>query len=192
MKRPRLLPLSLPHGFTLLELLTVMTIIMILAGMVLAGMGYAQQKAALSRAQAEIAALSTALESYKADNGEYPKDTSTDALDPSTSGNPTAYTDAGKTLYYSLRSDYDQDGKVDETLDDNGDVVSRLKAYFEFKDSMLSADKSAGNAYMVDPFGNAYGYSTKGTYNPTFDLWSTGRETATPSAEVQEKWVKNW
>jgi len=189
MKRPRLFPLRLRHGFTLLELLTVITIIIILAGMILAGMGYAQQKAAASRAQAEIAALSTALESYKADNGEYPKDAATDALDPSGSGNPADYKTAGQTLYYSLRSDYDKDGKVDEIKDGDDNVVGRLKVYFEFKDSMLSTDKTA----MVDPYGSTYGYSTKGTYNPTFDLWSTGGQTAAPTTDaIKGKWIKNW
>jgi type II secretion system protein G len=61
-----------PAGFTLLELLVVITIIAILAGLILNTAGYMQKKAARSRAEAEIAALSAALESYKADMGDYP------------------------------------------------------------------------------------------------------------------------
>lgn len=60
------------HGFTLVELLVVITIIAILAALVLSTAGGIQDKAARSRAQSEIAALSAALESYKADNGDYP------------------------------------------------------------------------------------------------------------------------
>ena len=40
--------------------------------------GYAQKKGARSRAEAEIAAMSAALESYKADNGVYPTNPDTD------------------------------------------------------------------------------------------------------------------
>src|SRR4051794_20927715 len=63
---------SLVPAFTILELLIVITIIIILAGLTIATMGYAQSKARRSRAEAEIAAISAALENYKADNGVYP------------------------------------------------------------------------------------------------------------------------
>ncbi len=67
----------LARGFTLVELLVVITIIAILAALVLSTAGGIQDKAARSRAQSEIAALSAALESYKADNGDYPTGTAT-------------------------------------------------------------------------------------------------------------------
>jgi general secretion pathway protein G len=60
-------------GFTLIELLVVVAIIALLAGLVLQTAGYVQRKGATSRAEAEIAALSAALESYKVDMGEYPR-----------------------------------------------------------------------------------------------------------------------
>ena len=60
------------EGFTLIELLIVITIIAILASLVLAAAGSVQKKGARSRTEAEIAALGAALESYKADNGDYP------------------------------------------------------------------------------------------------------------------------
>src|SRR4051812_21100254 len=60
-------------AFTILELLIVITIIIILAGLTIATMGYVQSKARRSRAEAEIAAISAALENYKADNGIYPR-----------------------------------------------------------------------------------------------------------------------
>ena len=59
-------------GFTLIELLVVMAVIAILASLVLSTANYIQQKGARSRAEAEIAALGAALESYKADQGDYP------------------------------------------------------------------------------------------------------------------------
>jgi prepilin-type N-terminal cleavage/methylation domain-containing protein len=62
-------------GFTLIELLIVITIIAILASLVLAVAGSVQNKGARSRTEAEIAALGAALESYKADKGDYPFNT---------------------------------------------------------------------------------------------------------------------
>jgi len=59
-------------GFTLLELLVVIAIIAILAGLILSTAGYIQKEGARARAKAEVAALEAALESYKADNGDYP------------------------------------------------------------------------------------------------------------------------
>ncbi len=73
-----------PDGFTILELLVVLTIIIVLAGLILATSGYVQDKGARSRTEVEIAAISAALENYKADNGMYPSNDDTRALDPAT------------------------------------------------------------------------------------------------------------
>ncbi len=59
-------------GFTLIELLVVIAVIAILAGLVLSAAGSIQKKGARARAEAEIAAIAAALESFKIDNGEYP------------------------------------------------------------------------------------------------------------------------
>ena len=78
MPRPLASPLvagSLPcrrAAFTLIELLVVVAIIAILAGLTLSTLGYVNRKGAESRARAEVAALSAAIESFKLDNGFYP------------------------------------------------------------------------------------------------------------------------
>src|SRR5207237_5353316 len=80
-------------AFTIIELLVVISIIIILAGLILSTVGYVQKKGARSRAEAEIAAVSAALESYKADNGIYQRDTiKTDQVDPAASPIPIAAT----------------------------------------------------------------------------------------------------
>ena len=80
-------------AFTIIELLVVISIIIILAGLILSTVGYVQKKGARSRAEAEIAAISAALESYKADNGIYPRDaTKTDQVDPAASPIPITAT----------------------------------------------------------------------------------------------------
>src|SRR5438270_13650494 len=78
------------RAFTIIELLVVISIIIILAGLILSMVGYVQKKGARSRAETEIAAISAALENYKADNGIYPQNSDTNALDPTTDLNPSA------------------------------------------------------------------------------------------------------
>src|SRR5215468_8828463 len=58
-------------AFTLIELIVVVGVIIILAGLVLSTAGYARKKSARARAETEIAAISAACENYKADNGIY-------------------------------------------------------------------------------------------------------------------------
>jgi len=181
-------------GFTLIELLIVISIIIVLAALVLGTSGYVQKKGQRSRAEAEIAALSAALESYKADNGIYPHEPGvTDQLDARTAGNPNIYEDASFVLYQQLSGQ-----------NADGSEIAGAKSYFSFKPQMLyGARDSSGNINPVkgvrDPFGNYYGYSTahqtqpdKG-YNPTFDLWSTGgTETLSGGPPNQVLWIKNW
>ena len=62
------------RGFTLIEILIVIAIIAILAGLLLRTAGYVQKKGAVSRAEAEMSALTVASENYKADHGDYPQE----------------------------------------------------------------------------------------------------------------------
>src|SRR6058998_3721043 len=89
-------------AFTLIELVVVSGLILVLTGLVLSTVGYARKKGARARAETEIAAMSAALESYKADNAVYPRSSNTDALDARMSGNPGAYQSASLDLYNAL------------------------------------------------------------------------------------------
>jgi type II secretion system protein G len=60
-------------AFTLVELLVVITIIAILAGLVLAAMGGVQKRGARDKAQSEIQALSAAIEEYFIDQRAFPR-----------------------------------------------------------------------------------------------------------------------
>ncbi len=193
-------------GFTLIEMLTVMLIIAVLAGLILSINRSVQYKAAKSRAEAEIAALSAASENYKADNGTYPRDgapdLSTDLLDPRKNLVPSEsiYLKASLYLYKALSGDADANSLVD----------TDAKSYYEFKPDVLSATKINGKIerkpgsvkYIQDPWGNCYGYSTANAkqeedfqnelrkdaaakrpttskgFNPGFDLWSSGGATS--------------
>src|SRR5436309_4106056 len=173
-------------AFTLIELIVVTTVIIILTGLVLSTMGYVQKKGARSRAETEIAAMSAACESYKADNGIYPTDASTtEQLNSTTSVNPVNYQSSSLYLYKQLSGDA------------TGNRQPSGKSYFAFQPNMLlPAPPSTATVIAIrDPFGNSYGYSTRmaatgsGGYNPTFDLWSTAGGT---TANDVAGWIKNW
>ena len=181
------------NAFTLIELILVVGIIIVLAGLVLSTVGYARKKSARARAETEIAAMSAALENYKADNGIYPRGANSDILNARASGNPSQYQSASLDLYNALF------GAM------GGSRTPTSNSYFVFKPNMLfPADQALNVLYIQDPFGNSYGYSTiqaatqdttRG-YNPTFDLWSTAGLTSDPPPSgtdtITPQWIKNW
>jgi type II secretory pathway pseudopilin PulG len=194
------------NAFTLIELVLVVGIITVLAGLVLSTVGYARKKGARARAETEIAAISAACENYKADNSIYPRGPATsmtvgsgtipanvtDNLNAQTNGDPTSsitptYGQTSLYLYTQLSGDL------------VGNQQATAKSYFAFKPQMLSTDSNGYVTAIKDPFGNSYGYSTANQanpaqgYNPTFDLWTTCTLTnSPPSAADQNQWIKNW
>ncbi len=191
-------------AFTIIELLIVMAIIIVLAGLIIGTSGYVQKKGARSRAEAEIAALSAALESYKADNGIYPTSPATESLDP-TNTDSNAYKAASFFLYGELSGDRNGDG----TADAPGSGGAPSKSYMPFKPAMMNRNSMSANAgpgnpvhSIRDPFGHPYGYSTSKAanpasnvgYNPTFDLWSTSgdKEMGEAPELYRQRWIKNW
>ena len=65
-------------GFTLIELMTVVAIIAILAGFIIGVSGYAMRKASVSHAIADMEKIKNALERYRAEFGTYPTNTAAD------------------------------------------------------------------------------------------------------------------
>jgi type II secretion system protein G len=59
-------------AFTLIELLLVIAIVAILAGLTLSTSGFVNNKAAESRARADVAALASAIDRFKLEFGSYP------------------------------------------------------------------------------------------------------------------------
>jgi len=188
---------SLKSGFTLVELLAVITIIGILMGIVIGVAGNVQKKAASGRAQAEISAIELALERYKIDNGDYPNaDGITIPANPGEyySGAPVNYVTAGQDLFLELfgRALYSDEVEPGRTQ------------YLEVKENQTFS--SSGSSYLVDPFGNAYGYvyyatnlspNPKSYYNQVVpDIWSTAGDTTDSITATEEhlylRWLTNW
>ena len=158
-------------AFTLIELLAVITIIGILAGLTLGAAGAVRRHGATSTAKAEVAALQAACDRYFADYNLYPSNTSTT---PSVV-NPTNYVTAGQTLFTNLFGT-NQYNRAPST-----------KRYFEPKPAMVSSTTNA-NPHFIDPWGYAYGYNSDGTNAPL--IWSTAGQT-TGGANTN-KWITTW
>ncbi|MEO6261797.1 MAG: hypothetical protein ABIP32_04710 [Chthoniobacterales bacterium] len=192
-------------GFTLMELLVVVAIIMVLAAITLSVAGLVQNTAARARTKTELQMLEVALEKYKSEMGEYPTwsigiDTNTGL--PSTSGSVSAVIstnesqNATNVLLLALAPP--------PPAASNAVAISNIynpqnKIFFEFPRTMLG--HGGGNASnetvhntnvtekFVDPYGSAYGYSYPGRMNPSnqFDLWSQAGNSTNTNA-----WIKNW
>ena len=150
-------------AFTLIELLAVITIIGILAGLTLGAAGAVRRHGAASTAKAEVAALQAACERYYADNSAYPIGTA----DPTKTNNPAGSTALFTNLLGSA------------TLSN----APTSKRYFEPKPAMVSG------SYFIDPWGYAYGYNCSinadGTWNPPL-IWSTAGGGNT------NRWITSW
>jgi prepilin-type N-terminal cleavage/methylation domain-containing protein len=156
------------YAFTLIELLAVITVIGILAGLTLGAAGAVRRHGATSTAKAEVAALQAACDRYYADYNLYPSNTS---AAPS-AVNPTNYTAAGQVLFTNLL------GSANLT------AAPTSKRYFEPKPAMVNTN---GNNYFIDPWGYAYGYNSDGTNAPL--IWSTAGQTTSGGTN---KWITSW
>jgi prepilin-type N-terminal cleavage/methylation domain-containing protein len=196
----------LPRGnsFTLIELLVVIAIIAILAALTLSASEAVMNRAARSRATAEIQAASAALESYKSDNGVYPLTNTFSSTKAYSTVDPTSpnYIQSSQLLYQALSGKYN--------YNDNPGSAGVTNSYMNFKANQLGNVTAAANSgysatastYVKDPWGYSYGYYTgdinKPQQNPPYngtgfyDLWSTGGSLTTTSGGYTNSWISNW
>lgn len=165
------------RGFTLIEMMTVIVIIIILAGITVAGMSFVNDKQATALAKVQIGLLSAAIEQYKADNGNYPGELENSPLDG----------DISEELYNALFHE-----GWDSKTNGDGSIPIYLKELDPRSGKQTLVQKTSTNIpplnlEIIDPWGRPYLYR-KGTlaFNPDYDLWSRGKDGETELANPEK------
>ncbi len=200
------------HGkaaFTLIELMAVITIIVILAGLVVGGLGFVTERQAKEKARVQIALLSKGLEAYKLDMGSYPL----------TGTTTTGLTNSANSLYIPLFYEgYAYNKPTTPPTNwtkkvNNADFPKSTTIYITDLDPTTSkqgwVDPVTGTSAVPpatttvkDPWGTEYRYRSaqpatgtavnKDTQNPDFDLWTSGKNTATGTEATSRDDIKNF
>jgi len=186
-------------AFTLIELMAVITIIVILAGLVVGGMAFVSDRQNKEKARVQLALISKALEEYKLDIGIYPP-----TGNITTASSPKGTKNSDEALYETLFYEGFEYAKKDSPDKwtksvDGKDVAKATKIYLPELDPTSSkqgwVDPVKGtdppeSVAVRDPWGNQYCYrsatsasgeSNEATQNPDFDLWSMGKDGKTNS-----------
>ena len=147
-------------GFSLMELIVVVAIIVILAGLTLGAMNVVNRKKADKTASVQLKLIENAIENYNSDNRSYPPNP-----DPmGERGDEVLY----KYLYY--------DGF--ETRDTGGVVyMPEFDPENNAKSGQQWMQGLGAEARVVDPWGQFWLYrsaDSTGAQNPDFDIWSKG------------------
>lgn len=184
-------------GFSLIEMLVVITIILIIGGLVVGGASSLRASAARAQTTTEIGAILQGLERFRTDNGDYPEDLTLDPGGTNTSDRYPVrpdlnYVDPGKALFLALtgRPTY-------------GTPVPYAVNYIgNFKESQVATD-SDNLSYFSDPWQYAYGYfyskdgiggddAFRSLYGQAVpDVWSTGGKIY-EGASSRARWVSSW
>lgn len=107
------------HGFTLVEMLIVISIIAILSGAILAGMGSSRSKARNARVMSDVNTLQLIVENaYNVSSGGYPTDENAlKALGGSDGSKVTAILNTGKVHYCHSGNSYRIQGQLEAGVD---------------------------------------------------------------------------
>lgn len=165
-------------GFTLVELLTVMAIVMILAGLTVGGLSYFNRKIAEDKTRLQLKLISNGLEAYHSDYGEYP-------LAGDNSGK-----NQSNELYLSLFYDTDDDGQAYDDPEETQEIYVPEMDPSSTSQGWISG--SGMNVKLIDGFGNEFRYrrmsNPAAMRNPDFDLWSVGADGRTNAGEVEHEY----
>ncbi len=174
-------------AFTLMELLIVISLIAVLAGMVLAAMPAIIGKVKRDQARLVVQELEAGLSAYKLDNGWYPIHRENSE-------------EGGFVLYKHLSGDFDEDGVLDDVSDETKIYVEAIDWNTAKNQSQQRVGKLGDRYALVDPFGSPIRYlceppgaKNKKTKNPTFDIWSLGgADSESTAIKERSKWLTNW
>ena len=154
------------RNFTLVELLVVIGIIAILAGMLMAGIMYAPAKAQKAKAQAEITTLVNAIKQYESTYGVLPipagaLEESNKPKDGKLPNSDDSGTNYYKQMILILQADTD-----------NSDYTAALKKKNKRNTKFLDIQGNESGVYK-DPWGNDYNVYLDATYDGKIDLGSS-------------------
>lgn len=150
-------PRSRPHGFTLVELLTVIAIIAILMGLLFPAIGVVQNQARKAEAKTTCTAIVAACKAYNTEYGKYPVLGTTGTPGDLWFGDTAAGASKdNSTLFQTLRN---KAGHATGTPDYN----PRAIVFFEGKD--------ANN--LDNPKGGFAGTGSKGIVGAFYDPWGS-------------------
>ena len=172
------------HGFTLVEMMAVAVVIAVLAGLLIGLTHYVNLRSNILRTKAEIAALSTAIEMFRADYGTYPT-SSIQRFDTNSFGVIYAQVTNSALLYSQL-------------------VANGGKRYFnptskQWTNTFLYTTNglaylTSNISFFIDPWGKPYDYfrtyptTTAQVNQATFDLISAGPDRRFNSADDIVNW----
>jgi len=153
-------------GFTLIELMAVLVVILVLFGIAIGAASYVQRKGAVARVKAEIVGLEAALDLYKADMGYYPSCTDSNAWSPPQAACTNGNAWSSVAIYRALSG------------------AAGGKVYVNFRSTQLFSPTGTNVVtpevtIVLDIFGTGYFYRCPGKNNrASFDLWSLGPDRA--------------
>jgi type II secretory pathway pseudopilin PulG len=191
MNKPK--PVRRLCGFSMVELMVVVGIMVVLAGLLIGSLPGIQARINRGKVEAFLAELESGLSRYQLDHGIYPLN------EPSGDRDRTGVNGAA-ILYQHLSGDFDLDGQVD--FEKNEKVYVEKLDFFSNRDSREKRSDAIGGQYMViDSYGDPVRYLSQPpnlprgqqrlTRSPTYDLWSiAGNDPNSPNAE--NAFITSW
>lgn len=191
-------------AFTLMELLVVISIIALLAALTMGSFGYAQKAAMRNRTAAWHRAISSGLENYNSEFGEFPECSGGGGAEEF---HGRSYnTGSAKMLYQALSGDGSNMIKIAGGGADasNGKWEAEEKIMFTDMPKEMYTFQGQNLYMLLDAFSHPFQYTKGGTadaVNPTYDLWSYGEDEentkstdkgSKQSSKVSAKWIKNF
>lgn len=183
----------------MVELMTVIGIMVVLAGLLVAALPGIQSRVNRQKVETFLAELESGLSVYQIDNGIYPQN-------PPSGSRDTDGVQGAHVLYKHLSGDWNLDGEADSTVigdaKDEKIYVQRL-ALAQNRDSKDPRSTDIGGlARVIDSYGSPVRYLAEPPNlspsernsemrNPTYDLWSiVDADPGDPRDEA--KYITNW